>query len=165
MEKPATIEGPLLVQGATCEGILRSLPDWFGIEAAIQEYTAQIDRLPTFVTREGGVNIGFLTLKEHSSCAAEIFVMGVSPSHQRRGIGRRLLGAAEAYLVAKGIRFLQVKTLSSSHPDPNYARTRAFYTAMGFCPLEEFPELWDPGNPCLQMIKLLRDPRVSGCTI
>jgi coenzyme F420-0:L-glutamate ligase/coenzyme F420-1:gamma-L-glutamate ligase len=46
-----------------------------------------------------------------------------------------------------------VKTLAPTRPDENYARTRAFYEAMGFTPLEVFPELWDPRNPALQLVK------------
>ena len=48
-----------------------------------------------------------------------------------------------------------MKTLSAAHPDPGYAGTRAFYAAVGFVPLMELPDLWDPGNPCLVMVKAL----------
>jgi hypothetical protein len=30
-----------------------------------------------------------------------------------------------------------------------------FYYAMGFKPLEVFPELWAPHNPCLQLVKFI----------
>lgn len=50
---------------------------------------------------------------------------------------------------------LQVKTLGARHPDEGYARTRAFYRAVGFLPLEETDDLW-PGNPCLIMVKWCR---------
>ena len=30
-----------------------------------------------------------------------------------------------------------------------------FYRSMGFAPLEVFPELWDPWNPCLTLVKIL----------
>lgn len=46
------------------------------------------------------------------------------------------------------------ETLGPSHPDPGYAKTRLFYEAMGFAPLEETHDL-RPGNPCLIMIKVL----------
>jgi ribosomal protein S18 acetylase RimI-like enzyme len=65
--------------------------------------------------------------------------------------------ALEAHLQAQGIEYLQVKTLSPAHPDKNYAKTRAFYHALGFRPLEEFPDLWGEQNPCLQMIKYLSE--------
>jgi len=40
-------------------------------------------------------------------------------------------------------------------PDPGYARTRAFYAAMGFEPLEEIVQVWGPDNPCLLLVKRL----------
>ena len=43
--------------------------------------------------------------------------------------------------------------MSPAHPDAGYGDTRAFYLAYGFRPLEEFPTLWDPANPALQLIK------------
>ena len=79
--------------------------------------------------------------------------MAVRPEHHRRGIGRALLLHAEASLTRAGVEFLQVKTLSPSADDEGYAKTRAFYLAYGFRPLEEFPDLWDPQNPALQMVK------------
>ncbi len=51
---------------------------------------------------------------------------------------------------------MQVKTLSDRHPDAGYKKSRAFYAACGFRPLEEFPALWDPANPALQLVKALR---------
>jgi hypothetical protein len=63
--------------------------------------------------------------------------------------------AAENDLRARGVMFLQVKTLSARHPDEGYSRTRAFYFAMGFKLLQEFPELWGSDNPCWQLVKAL----------
>ncbi len=138
-----------------CEQILRGLPDWFGIEEAIVDYVEQIGKLPTLVARTADETVGFLSIEQHGDAAAEIIVMGVAKSHHRRGIGRALLDAAEAHLRRRGVAFLQVKTLSPSHPSPEYALTRRFYRAVGFEPLQEFPTLWDEANPCLQMIKWL----------
>lgn len=59
----------------------------------------------------------------------------------------------EAWAYAQGARFMQVKTLADSHPSPEYAQTRAFYTRLGFAPLELFPTLWGEKTPCLQLIK------------
>lgn len=148
-----TVRGPLLGQSHVCEPILRALPEWFGIEQATVAYAEQTDTLPTFIAVRDEQPIGFLTLRIHNPHAAEIMVMGVLPSEHHHGVGRALVEAAEAYLRAAGVSFLQVKTLSAAHPDPHYARTRAFYLAVGFTPLEEFPDLWDAANPCLQMVK------------
>ena len=77
------------------------------------------------------------------------------PGYHRRGLGRRLLGKAEEALRADGIRLLQVKTLGPSRPNAAYARTRAFYAALGFLPLEEIVGLWGEDNPCLLLVKCL----------
>lgn len=149
------IQGPFLEMADRCEPILRALPEWFGIEAATLHYLDAIDQLPTFLALKDEQVVGFLTVYQHYPQAAEIFVTGVHPDIHRKGVGRAMLQAAEAYLRKKGVKYLQVKTLSDSHPDEGYARTRAFYWAMGFQPLEEFPTLWDENNPCLLSVKHL----------
>ncbi len=99
--------------------------------------------------------MGLLTLLRRSPYAAEVYVMAVLPELHRQGIGRMLLEHAEEMLATDGVEFLQVKTLAPSKPDVGYDKTRAFYLACGFRPLEEFPDLWDPENPALQMIKVI----------
>lgn len=153
-----TVRGPFLQRSSVCEPILRALLEWFGIEEATRQYIQDIEALPTLLATVLGEVVGFVTLREHSEYAAEIHVMGVLPKLHRRGVGRALVRGAEDHLRQQSIEYLQVKTLSPAHPDENYARTRKFYLAMGFRPLEEFPELWGPAHPCLQMIKgLSRD--------
>jgi ribosomal protein S18 acetylase RimI-like enzyme len=150
-----TVEGPSLGTSCLCEPVLRALPQWFGIEEANVQYLKDIEELPTFLAELDGRVVGFLTLREHNEYAAELHVIGVHPALHRQGIGRALLAEAERYLGGRGIEYLQVKTLSPSHPDEGYARTRAFYSSLGFRPLEEFPDLWGPQNPCLLMIRRL----------
>lgn len=147
------IEGPLLEQSSDCEHILRALPDWFGIEAAIQDYAAAIPTLPTFRAKAEGQTVGFLSLKLHNPYSAEIYVMGVLPAFHHAGIGRALMENAEGYAKSRQIEYLQVKTLGPSNADASYAKTRAFYAALGFRPLEEFSQIWDKNNPCLIMVK------------
>jgi ribosomal protein S18 acetylase RimI-like enzyme len=151
--KPAT-----LGLSAAVEPILRALPQWFGIESAVKMYIHHAGENPTFLAVNTECNnqpVGFLTFIQHSPAAAEIYVMGVLPNYHRKGIGRSLIRTAETYLKAEGVKFLQVKTVSDEHPDEGYKRTRAFYKAMGFTLLEEFPDLWGPHNPCWQLIKKL----------
>ncbi len=139
--------------GGVCAEILAALPEWFGLPDSVADSVASADTLPTVVATLGGSDTGILTLRVHSPYAAEIVVMGVRPEHHRAGIGQALLGAAESWLAARDIEFLQVKTLSPRHPDPGYAATRAFYFENDFRPLEELAELWGPDQPALQMIK------------
>ena len=133
-----------------CELILRELPDWFGIEEATRHYIDEVARLPTFAAGDAG----FLSVKHHTPRAAEVYVMSVRPSRHREGLGSALLAAAEDYLRARDVEYLQVKTLGPSRPDEGYERTRLFYEARGFVALEEIHGLWE-GNPCLLMVKRL----------
>jgi ribosomal protein S18 acetylase RimI-like enzyme len=150
-----TIEGPLQSQSSACIPILRMLPDWFGVEAAILDYERKIEHLPTFIAKADGQVLGFLSLKQHNRFSAEIYVMAVRPDAHRGGIGRSLVETAEFYACKLGVEFMQVKTLGPSRPDEHYAKTRAFYEALGYRPLEEFKQIWDENNPCLVMVKQL----------
>ena len=149
------ITGPSPGKSQICEPILRSVPQWFGIEAATLQYVNDIELMPTLLAWSDEELLGFLTLKTHGEKSAEIQVMAVRPEYHRSGTGQALLKRAEEYLHEKGVEYLQVKTLSSTDPDENYARTRAFYLAVGFVALEEFPTLWGEENPCLQLVKRL----------
>jgi len=149
------IEGPCLGKAAVCEPILRSLPAWFGIEEAIVHYVGEIEHLPTFLAGDSDGIIGFVSLKQHNPFSAEVYVMAVRPEVHRQGVGRALIERAQEWLRGQGVEYLQVKTLGPSHGDAGYAKTRAFYTAVGFRPLEELTELWDERNPCLIMVQRL----------
>lgn len=83
-----------------------------------------------------------------------MYVMGVRRDWHGRGLGTALLRTGETYLRKRGVEYLQVKTLGPSDPDAGYARTRSFYEARGFVPLEELHELWEQ-NPCLVLVKRL----------
>jgi GNAT superfamily N-acetyltransferase len=141
--------------GEACSRVLATLPTWFGIPESVAEYVASADTHPTVIASVDGDDVGLLTLVTHTPYAAEVYVMGVLPDHHRHGIGRAMLERAEEWLSERDIEYLQVKTLSPRHPDPGYAKTRAFYLACGFRPLEEFRDLWSPDQPALQMVKAL----------
>jgi GNAT superfamily N-acetyltransferase len=140
------------------DALLRSLPEWFGIESSVIGYVESAKNLPTYLARPVGPGkqrpVGVLLAARHFPGAAEIHLMAVDRSMHRSGVGRALVEALERDLITDGVRLLQVKTLGPSHPDLGYARTRRFYEAMGFAPLEENHDLW-PANPCLIMIKVL----------
>jgi GNAT superfamily N-acetyltransferase len=133
-----------------CEVVLRDLPDWFGIEEATTAYIRDVAELPTFAVGDDA----FLALKTHNPRAAEVYVMGVRRERHGQGLGSALLAVAESYLREAGVEYLQVKTLGPSYPDEGYERTRRFYEAHGFAPLEELRDLWEQ-NPCLLLVKRL----------
>jgi N-acetylglutamate synthase-like GNAT family acetyltransferase len=142
-------------KGVLCGEILATLPHWFGIAASNQAYRRDVETLPMYGAQQDGKIIGFLALKQQSPHAMEIHVMGVRPEHHRAGAGAALVAAAVAHARAQAARFLTVKTLSASDPDPGYAGTRAFYAAMGFLAVAELPELGGPENPTVLLLKVL----------
>ena len=141
--------------GATCAELLATVPHWFGMSEANEEYRRVADRCPTLVARDDGRAIGFATVVHHSPHAVELHVMAVHPDHPRQGLGRRLVESVEQRLRAEGVEYLQVKTLSASAGDEPYLRTLAFYVALGFRVLEEMPSLWDADNPAVLLVKRL----------
>ena len=152
MTRVVEIENPA-ERSRIAESVLRDLPDWFGIEEATREYIENAATLPTFAVEP---DAGFLSVKQHTPAAAEVYVMGVRRAHHRQGIGRALVEAAESWCRARGTRFLQVKTLGPSRPDEGYDATRRFYEAAGFVALEELHGLWDAENPTLILVKDVR---------
>jgi ribosomal protein S18 acetylase RimI-like enzyme len=140
--------------------LLGLLPGWFGIEASNAAYVESARQLPTYRAWPGdqpgrGEPAGVLLARRHFPQSAEIHLLAVDPALHRRGVGRALVRALEADLAANGVEYLQVKTLGPSNPDAGYELTRLFYLSLGFRPLEELHGLWDPGNPCLIMVKAL----------
>lgn len=143
-------------KAAICERILRSLPQWFGLEESLLEYAAEVRELPFFVVYSGNhMAVGFVALKPQTPFAAEVCVMGVLEEFHRQGVGKLLIAQCCEESRASGRVFLTVKTLAESRDNASYAKTRLFYSSMGFYPLEVFPSLWDECNPCLLMAKYL----------
>jgi GNAT superfamily N-acetyltransferase len=140
-----------------CREILESLPEWFGIPEAIDSYAKGVAELPMLAAKDSqGLIIGFIALKPQTPSAVEAYVLGIRREWHRKGCGHLLFEAAEKIAIDLGAKFLTVKTLASSHPDPHYKATRMFYEAIGFVPIEVFPSIWSPENPCLLMAKTLQ---------
>jgi hypothetical protein len=135
-----TVRGPLRGQGELCARVLADLPEYFALEESNAAYARAAETLSSFVVAVGGRDAGLLLLNQTSDAAVELHLIAVLREFQGVGLG---------------VRWFHVKTLSPRDPDPNYARTRAFYAAMGFEPLEEIVAVWGPANPCLLLVKRL----------
>lgn len=146
------VESPI-ERSQICNHILRALPEWFGIESAIDDYCYDVQSMQTWAVEEGDHTIGFISINKHNIYAAEVHVMGVLKEYHGVGLGRHLLLVVEKELQQEGFQFLTVKTLSESRPSPEYDKTRQFYLKSGFVPIEEFKTLWGEHNPCLFLIK------------
>jgi ribosomal protein S18 acetylase RimI-like enzyme len=133
--------------------ILRTLPQWFGIEEAIVEYTREVKNTDFYIAYLDNKPVGFVSVKSNNIYTSEIYVIAVLREYHNAGIGKKLMKTVEAELITNRVKLLMVKTLGSSHPDKNYKRTREFYSRVGFYPLEEVIEIWGKENPCLIMVK------------
>ncbi|MBO0608788.1 GNAT family N-acetyltransferase [Myceligenerans salitolerans] len=161
--------------------ILGELPEWFGLEKFTDEYEDAARKFPNYLAVSSGGGLaradiaaadalasdpvdgsripvddvtGILLLDPRYDSTAEVHLLAVRRKYHRTGIGRALLRRAEDDMRARGVRLLTVKTFGPSRPDPGFDRTRAFYEAVGFLPVEEFPDMWVE-NPCLLMAKVL----------
>lgn len=147
---------PTEEKASICDAILHALPNWFGIESSIQNYINESKEMPFFVAFDNDKPIGFVAIKNHNPHAAEIYVMGILQKYQRLGIGKKLIKCCESFCKENKIEYLTVKTLDESAKSEDYEKTRHFYLALDFRPLDVFPLLWDKDNPCLLMAKYIR---------
>jgi GNAT superfamily N-acetyltransferase len=81
----------------------------------------------------------------------DLYWIVVAPARQGRGLGRRLMAAAEAEARSLGGRRVYVDTSST----PAYAPTRAFYAACGYVPAAELPDFYAPGDGKVILCKVL----------
>lgn len=143
-----------------CDKILRSLPKWFGIESSIVDYVKDVKTMETWASYSNNELTGFISINKHNTATAEIHVVGVIEAFHKKGIGKILIQETEKYLAGQNFKYLSVKTLSELRADANYEKTRHFYLAMGFAPVEVFKTLWGEHNPCLLMIKSIDQTKI-----
>ena len=136
-----------------CNDILRALPEWFGIESAIVDYTNNVKMMTFYAAFDRGKPVGFVAVKAHNLHTSEAYVMGILKEYHKQGIGKRLVVCCENYCKEHNMEFLTVKTLDEACESDSYRQTRLFYTSLGFKPLEVLPLHWDESNPCLFMAK------------
>lgn len=132
---------------AVARAVLTALPEWFGIEEALETYIADSAEQTFFAAEEDGEPIGFLCLKETGDATMELAVMGVRKEWHRQGIGSALFDRAKADARVRGYAFMQVKTVQMGRW-ACYDATNRFYLSLGFREFEVFPTLWDEWNPC-----------------
>jgi hypothetical protein len=83
--RPFDIRRMKAEEAASCEAILRALPDWFGIERSIGGYRHDLEEMETYVVELVGSIAGFLTVNQHNPHTAEIQVLAVRREYYRHG--------------------------------------------------------------------------------
>ncbi len=134
--------------------VLTNLIEWFEIEEYRNDYINKSGDLPFFAAYMNDQPVGFITAKETSKYACELYCMGVLKEHHQKGFGQDLYNAMEQYAIERGYKFIQVKTVKQGIYE-SYDKTNMFYQAMGFYELEVFDTLWDEHNPCQVFVKSL----------
>lgn len=134
--------------------ILIDLPEWFGIEEALNDYVDSVVKYPFIVIEEDEV-IGFYSLREENPETLDMYVLGIKKKYHGKGYGSKLQNFIDAWAKEKGYKRLIVLTLSSKSTDKNYAMTRDFYHKVGFVDMYESDKIWDEYNPTLIMMKVI----------
>lgn len=138
--------------GADCASLIAELPEWFGIPQASAAYIERAEREQAWVAERGGEAIGLMVLSDPGFAAIDIHFLAVRRAAHRQVLGRALVDNALSEARSLQRPYLTVKTLGPSGASEPYERTRAFYQAVGFQPLEQFTTLWGPAAPCLIMV-------------
>ena len=90
-----------------CRAVLESLPDWFGIPEAIDQFCREVRDLRMWVARAKNTMgddevAGLVTLLQHFPVAAELHLIAIRAEHHREGLGQKLLGASRSASQEKG---------------------------------------------------------------
>jgi len=139
-----------------CISIARSLTEYF-TEKAIKTIERDINSNVFYVSVDFDNVVGFIIIKIKSNEIAEILWMGVKSEKQNLGHGTELINHVVAYLKKKGIKLLEVKTLSEIVDYEPYKKTEKFYRNRGFILKDIIDDCleWEPGNPCAIYVKPL----------
>ncbi|MFQ3261502.1 GNAT family N-acetyltransferase [Reinekea sp.] len=140
---------------ARCYEIFNELDGWFGSEEINSDYAKQLSEKSAFVALVNGRVEGVISIEWHFGTTAEIYSMATSLALHRKGIGKRLMLAAEKLARDKSYEFLHVKTLGDEVPHPGYKNTREFYENYGFKRLFQTKDLWD-GLPTMLYVKIIK---------
>jgi ribosomal protein S18 acetylase RimI-like enzyme len=142
--EPAHIEG--------CLDVIRSLPEWFGYEGAVDAVALALESQEGFVAFEGSVVAGFVAIAPAFDESLEITYLAVHADHRRSGLGRSLVRAVAALARAREIPSVCLLTLGPSADSADQAETINFYRAIGFWRSKEvFLRTWG-GAPTLLMV-------------
>jgi [ribosomal protein S18]-alanine N-acetyltransferase len=121
-----------------------------------RERIAQLIRDPdvvTLVARDGDQAIGFVVMRfgDHH---AHLVLLAVRPSHQRRGIARRMMAWLVQSALIAGVMSIHVELRATN------AAALALYEAIGFSETFRIPGYYGGREAALRMIRMLRTPGI-----
>lgn len=108
------------------DAVLGAVREWI---AAAADNADEPDHA-TYVAVDGDQVVGMVavTQRTHFSGQVDAYVgeLITAPGHERRGIARRLMAAAEGWGAGRGLSFLTLETGAANHT------ARSFYAALGY---------------------------------
>jgi ribosomal protein S18 acetylase RimI-like enzyme len=139
-------------QFTSCLDVIRSLPEWYGYEGALEDVTKALETQRGFVALEGDVVAGFVAMKPCYEETLEITYLAVHADHRRSGLGKSLVGAVADFARQRDFSSVCLLTLGPSSGSTYYAETVRFYEAIGFWRTKElYLSSWG-GAPTLVMV-------------
>lgn len=124
--------------------LVASLPEWFTPEEV--ETVREVVGPPAVVAiGDAGAVVGFLAWEQRRH-EWEICWIAVARELHRRSVGRRMVEMMLARARAAKVARIRVQTVAATTEYEPYARTRAFYEALGFRLESVEPKGWPDGT-------------------
>lgn len=112
----------------------------------------------TWVAQEGEQVIGFLIAQKAPFRSVHIITIDVAQGSRRRGAGRALLGAAEAWAVLEGAGSMELETAVDNWT------AQAFYDKQGYVKARKIENYYANGAAAWVMVKRLKRGANAGQT-
>jgi ribosomal protein S18 acetylase RimI-like enzyme len=160
---PIPIEAALrirLARAADVDGLARLETAAFSADRLSRRSFAALVRSPSailLIGRAGDALAGYaLVLTRRGSRTARLYSLAVAPAAAGRGIGGRLLAAAEAAAKARGAEHLRLE-VRSDNPS-----AIALYERRGYRRVGALPNYYEDGAEALRYQRRLRQSAVGG---
>ncbi|MFM7444130.1 MAG: GNAT family N-acetyltransferase [Tabrizicola sp.] len=98
-----------------------------------------------------GLGLAYVAPERLTDGTWNLLLLAVGPARQKQGLGRRLVAAVEAAVLAKGARLLLVETSGV----PEFAGQRQFYAKLGFRPEARIRDYYQAGDDKVIFVKPL----------
>lgn len=104
----------------------------------------------TWVAQEDETVVGFLVGNREPGQVWHVVTIDVPERWRRRGVGTALMGAAEDWAAAQGIRMIYLETAEDN------SAAQSFYEKRGYVKYERLERYYDNGTAAWIMVKRLK---------
>lgn len=155
MIRPITPDDTSALTEVICSSGLFRQEDADSIQAMLDEYHSRKDddgrHIVTFVENGSLAAVAYFSPKEFTDRVWELLMIAVTGSHQRQGLGSKLLRAVEDSVRAVNGRLLLIETSDKT----SFERTRLFYQKHGYVEVARIPDYFTDGDGKVSFIKRL----------